>query len=86
MVGDMGPGLTGFASLEQPWGELAEVVPPVDPGVAAAADADLVLDAVLVEHFRQALRASQREVLVTGADREQLLPAGVVIVQALRGG
>ena len=48
MVGGLGPGLTGFDSLEQPWGELAEVVPPVDPGVAAAADVDLVLDAVLV--------------------------------------
>lgn len=48
MMGGLGPGLTGFDSLEQPWGELAEIVPPVDPGVAAAADVDLVLDAVLV--------------------------------------
>jgi hypothetical protein len=46
--GETGPGLTGFASLEQPWSELAEVVPPVDPGVAAAADVDLVFDAMLI--------------------------------------
>lgn len=65
------PTLGGFASLEDPWDELAEVVPPVDPRVAAATDVNLVFDAVLVQHFRQALRARQCEVFVTDADREQ---------------
>jgi hypothetical protein len=63
-----GPRLDRVLSLEQPWGELAEIVSPVNPGVTASASVKLVLDTVLVEHFPEALRASQCEVLVTDAD------------------
>ncbi len=42
-------------SLEQPRRELAEVVSPVDPGMPAAADVNLVLDAVLVQSLLQTL-------------------------------
>src|SRR5437762_3117745 len=59
-------------SAEQLRGEVAQVVPPVDPGVAAAADVQLVLDAVLGEDLRQRLRAGKGEVLVADTDREQL--------------
>src|SRR5579884_1120580 len=60
------------SSAEQPRREIVEVVSPVDPGVPAAADVQLVLDAVLFQHFRQLLRAGEGEVLVSDADREQL--------------
>ena len=46
-----------IASSEQTRRQLVQVVPPVDPGVSAAADVQLVLDAVLLEQLRQALRA-----------------------------
>jgi HEAT repeat protein len=57
---------------EQSWGQVAEVVPPVDPGVSAAADVQLVLDPVLLQQFRQGLRAGQGKVLVADADRKEL--------------
>src|SRR5205823_6267036 len=59
-------------SSEQLRRELVQVVSPVDPGVAAAAEMELVLDPLLLQQRRQILRSGQEEVLVTDADREQL--------------
>src|SRR4051812_42795202 len=50
------------ASLEQLRGKCTEIMPPVDPGVSAAADVDLVLDPPLLEHFRERLRAGREGV------------------------
>ena len=64
--------------------QLVQVVPPVDPGVAAAADVQLVLDPVLLQHLRQAFEPATSEVLVADADREQL-DRLVDLVGVLRG-
>src|SRR5262245_41696703 len=45
---------------------------PVDPGVAAAADVQLVLDAVLRQQAGEGLRTFGEAVLVADADRDQL--------------
>src|SRR5262249_47723371 len=67
-----GPPRSGTGSMEQLRRELIEIVAPVDPGVAAAADVHLVLDAVLVQQLGEGLGALDEEVLVADADREQL--------------
>ena len=57
-------GPLGIGSTEQLGRELVEVVAPVDPGVAAAADVQLVFDAVLLQRLGQALGAVEQAILV----------------------
>src|SRR5215831_7852484 len=45
------------SSLEQLRREIVQVVPPVNPGVSAAADVQLVLDAVLFQQLGQVFGA-----------------------------
>src|SRR4051812_27435321 len=52
--------------------ELIEIVPPVDPRMAAAGDPQLVLDPALLEDLGQGLRAGQGEVLVADDDLQAL--------------
>src|SRR5215510_13192675 len=64
--------VSGAVRFEQRLRIVAKVVAPVDPGMTAAADAQIVFDPALLQNLRQVFRPGEGEVLVPDADREEL--------------
>src|SRR5262245_54116833 len=64
--------ISGAVRFEQRLRVVAKVVAPIDPGVTAAADAQIVFDPALLQYLSQVFRPGEGEVLVPDADREEL--------------
>src|SRR5580765_6754643 len=70
-----------LASMEQLWGELAKVIAPVDPGVAAGRLLVNRVETMFFEHLHGGLGVVQQKIFLAGAEpqeRKALLELGVV--------